>query len=178
VAEREKDIRYRSRTRAATSAIRETHDVRHNINTLWHRLPQGLCDTPKRRFLYAYACVTTMDIAQLFYRPAERQGNCKDYEFSRGTMEERSARRLADAEATLEVAPWLAPMRPELGARTFDVVGDCARDASVRRATSQAATGAARAIDHLLAWEGATAIAGFFAFSQLRNPLPLCWQEV
>jgi NTE family protein len=133
VAEREKDIRYSSRTRAATSAIRETHDVRHNINTLWDKLPQDLRDTPEGRFLYAYGCVTTMDIAQLIYRPAESQGNSKDYEFSRGTMEERWAQGLADAEATLEAAPWLAPMPPELGARTFDVVGDRARDAARKK---------------------------------------------
>jgi NTE family protein len=127
VAEREKDIRYSSRTRAATSTIRETHDVRHNINTLWEKLPQELRDTPEGRFLYNYGCVTTMDIAQLIYRPAESQGNSKDYEFSRGTMEERWAQGLQDAQATLAAAPWLAPMPAELGARTFDVVGERVR---------------------------------------------------
>ncbi len=40
VSERDKDIRYSSRTRAATDAIRQIHDVRHNINTLWEKLPE------------------------------------------------------------------------------------------------------------------------------------------
>ncbi|NKC31452.1 DUF3734 domain-containing protein [Falsiroseomonas selenitidurans] len=127
VTEREKDIRYSSRTRAATGIMRETHDVRHNINTLWDKLPQELRDTPEGRFLYNYGCVTTMDIAQLIYRPAEEQGSAKDYEFSRGTMLQRWAQGRADAEATLAASPWLAAMPPELGARTFDVAGDLQR---------------------------------------------------
>jgi NTE family protein len=129
VAEREKDIRYSSRTRAATDVIRQTHDVRHNINTLWEKLPAALRDTPEGRFLYDYGCVTTMDIAQLIYRPAEGQGSSKDYEFSRATMRERWAQGFADAQVTLEASPWLAPMPAELGARTFDVTGEAMRAA-------------------------------------------------
>ncbi|WP_439549534.1 DUF3734 domain-containing protein [Falsiroseomonas sp.] len=123
VAEREKDIRYSSRTRAATDTVRAMHDVRHNINTLWDKLPPELRDTPEGRFLYDFGCVTTMDIAQIIYRPAESQGQSKDYEFSRGTMRERWAQGLSDATATLVASPWLAPMPHELGARTFDVLG-------------------------------------------------------
>jgi len=123
VSEREKDIRYSSRTRAATDTMRAMHDVRHNINTLWDKLPQELRDTPEGRFLYNFGCVTTMDIAQLIYRPAQSQGEAKTYEFSRATMEERWAQGRADAQATLAASPWLAPMPPELGARTFDVLG-------------------------------------------------------
>ncbi len=124
VAEREKDIRYSSRTRAATEAIRTSHDLRHNINLLWDKLPPELRNTPEARFLYNYGCVTTMDIAQLIYRPVEGQGHTKDYEFSSATMEERWAQGHADATATLVASPWLAPMPHELGARTFDVVLD------------------------------------------------------
>jgi NTE family protein len=122
-AEREKDIRYSSRTRAATDAAREIHDVRHNINTLWDKLPDELRDSPEGRFLYNFSCVTTMDIAQIIYRPTDSQGQSKDYEFSRATMEERWAQGLADAAATLKASPWLEPAPPELGARTFDVLG-------------------------------------------------------
>ena len=124
VAERDKDIRYSSRTRAATDSIRQIHDVRHNINALWDQLPEALRATPEAQFLYNFGCVTTMDIAQLIYRPVEGQGHSKDYEFSRGTMAERWAQGRVDAEATLAAAPWLAPMPAELGARTFDVLGE------------------------------------------------------
>ena len=122
VNEREKDIRYSSRTRAATDTLRLMHDVRHNINNLWDQLPENLRATPEAKFLYNFGCVTTMDIVQLIYRPADTQGYSKDYEFSRATMRSRWAQGLSDAQTTLLASPWLAPMPPEVGARTFDVL--------------------------------------------------------
>ncbi|SHN69721.1 DUF3734 domain-containing protein [Bradyrhizobium erythrophlei] len=124
VTERDKDIRYSSRTRAATDMLRHMHDVRHNINGLWDQLPEHLRQTPEAKFLYNFGCVTTMDIVQLIYRPTDNQGHSKDYEFSRATMKARWAQGLADARATLLASPWLAPMPPEIGARTFDVLRD------------------------------------------------------
>lgn len=121
VAEREKDIRFSSRTRAATDMLRNAHDVRHNINALFEMLPEALRATPEAQFLYAYGCVTTMDIVQLIYRPTDPQGEAKDYEFSRLTMEERWAAGRADAAAALAASPWLAPIPAEVGARTFDL---------------------------------------------------------
>ena len=91
VTERDKDIRYSSRTRAGTELFRRMHDVRHNINTLWDKLPEALRDTPEGKFLYNFGCVTTMDVVQLIYRPHEPQGAYKDFEFSRATMRARWA---------------------------------------------------------------------------------------
>jgi NTE family protein len=124
VSEREKDIRYSSRTRASTNIFRTMHDVRHNINNLWERLPESLRDTPEAKFLYNFGCVTTMDIGELIYRPTDSQGHSKDYEFSRATMQERWAQGMFDARTTLLASPWLTPMPPEVGARTFDVLKD------------------------------------------------------
>jgi NTE family protein len=124
VCEREKDIRYSSRTRAITDIFRALHDVRHNINNLWEQLPESLRQTPEAIFLYNFGCVTTMDIVELIYRPTDPQGHSKDYEFSRATMRMRWAQGLSDARTTLLASPWLAPMPPEVGARTFDVLRD------------------------------------------------------
>ena len=124
VTEREKDIRYSSRTRFATNMLRTAHDVRHAINALWAHLPDALRETHEAKFLYEYGCVTTMDIVQLIYRPKATQGHAKDYEFSRRTMADRWEAGRMDAEVTLAAAPWLAPMPPDVGARTFDVLGD------------------------------------------------------
>jgi NTE family protein len=74
VSEREKDIRYSSRTRASTEIFRTMHDVRHNFNNLWDRLPASLRNTPEAKFLYNFGCVTTMDIVQLLYRPEDTSG--------------------------------------------------------------------------------------------------------
>jgi len=124
VGEREKDIRYSSKTRAITDLFHAIHDVRHNINSLWNQLPDRLRDTPEAKFLYNFGCVTTMDIVELIYRPSGPQGPMKDYEFSRATMRRRWDQGLSDAQTTLLASPWLAPMPPEVGARTFDVLKD------------------------------------------------------
>jgi NTE family protein len=122
VNEREKDIRYSSRTRAMTDLFRLIHDVRHNINDLWDMLPEELRNTREAKYLYEFGCVTTMDIVELIYRPTDPQGHSKDYEFSRTTMRARWGQGLSDARTTLVASPWLAPMPPEIGARTFDVL--------------------------------------------------------
>ncbi len=124
VSEREKDIRYSSRTRVSTDAFREKHEVRHAINELHKILPEDVAKTEQARRLYAFGCVTEMDIVQLIYRPLEPQGASKDYEFSRGTMNARWEQGMSDASATLSAAPWLAAKPGEVGVRVFDVMHD------------------------------------------------------
>jgi len=121
VSEREKDIRYASRTRMNTDIFAEKHEVRHAINDLIELLPPELAATPEAKRLYRMGCVTQMDIVQLIYRPTDAQGSQKDYEFSRATMRQRWDQGLADAEQTLTVAPWQAPKAKETGVRVFDV---------------------------------------------------------
>jgi NTE family protein len=124
VNEREKDVRYSSRTMFTTDSLREKHDVRHAINELHKLLPPELANTEQAKQLYAHGCVTVMDIVQLIYRPIEPQGALKDFEFSRSTMEARWQQGFADAHSTLSVSPWLTPMPRELGVRVFDVPHD------------------------------------------------------
>jgi NTE family protein len=121
VGERDKDIRYSSRTRAVTDRLRREHDLRHSMNILWEKLPNDLRSGPEAAMLDKFRCVTTMDIVELIYRPEHALGQSKDYEFDRLTMEYRWAQGLSDAEETLMAAPWLEPMSPEVGARTFDL---------------------------------------------------------
>jgi NTE family protein len=133
VGERDKDIRYSSRTRAVTDTLRRQHDLRHSINMLWEKLPDDLRSGAETALLDEFRCVTTMDIVELIYRPEHALGQSKDYEFDRLTMETRWAQGLSDARETLMAAPWLEPMPPEVGARTFDVrakgpIGDTSKD--------------------------------------------------
>ncbi len=121
VAEREKDIRFASRTRMNTDIFGDKHEVRHAINDLIALLPPELANTPQARRLYQLGCVTQMDIVQMIYRPMVPQGFQKDYEFSRATMTRRWDQGLADAQVTLQEAPWLAPRDHEVGVRVFDV---------------------------------------------------------
>jgi NTE family protein len=124
VHEREKDIRYSSRTMMSTNSLREKHDVRHAINELHKLLPADLANTEQAKRLYEHGCVTHMDIVQLIYRPIEPQGALKDFEFSRSTMEARWQQGVSDARSTLDVSPWIAPMPRDIGVRVFDVIHD------------------------------------------------------
>ena len=124
VSEREKDIRYSSRTRISTDAFQQEHELRHAINELHKMLPEALATTDQAKRLYALGCVTEMDIVQLIYRPFDPQGASKDYEFSRGTMNARWQQGMSDAMTTLRAAPWLVPKAREECVRVFDVMHD------------------------------------------------------
>ena len=124
VAEREKDIRYASRTRTATQAFQQLHDIRSRAHDLWQVLPPAIRKLKEAQFLEELGCVTEMDIVQLIYRPFEPQGSAKDYEFSRGTMLERWEQGRSDAEVTLNASPWLEPLKQNIGTRVFDVLHD------------------------------------------------------
>jgi NTE family protein len=52
VAERDKDIRYSSRTQISSNAFRDRHDVRHAINELHKLLPADLLATEQAKRLY------------------------------------------------------------------------------------------------------------------------------
>jgi NTE family protein len=122
VIERDKDIRYSSRTQTSSDAFRDRHDVRHAINELHKLLPPDLANTKQAKRLYEYGCVTEMDIVQLVYCPIGPQGASKDYEFSRSLMELRWQQGISDARTALHASPWLAPTPKELGVRVFDMM--------------------------------------------------------
>jgi NTE family protein len=121
VSEREKDIRYSSRTRMGVETFRYAHTLRRNIATLLAKLPDTLKNEPEVEFLTGVACQTRMDIVELIYCPAAIQGPSKDYEFLRAAMLRRWTQGLSDASAALASEPWLEPAPAEVAVRTFDV---------------------------------------------------------
>jgi NTE family protein len=120
VCEREKDIRYSNRIRAITDLFRTMHDVRQNINSFWDQLPENLRSAPEAKFLYDFGCVTTMDIVEFIYRPTD-SGPLQGLRVQPNDARARWAEGLSDARTALLASPWLAPLPPEIGARTFDV---------------------------------------------------------
>lgn len=122
VAEREKDIRFSSRTRTGTTDAQRRQNMRRQIMAFLEKLPAGLRDDAVAQYFRAHACPARIDVVQLIYRPVEPQGSQKDFQFDRGTIERRWDEGRADAEATLQAAPWKAPPAPEEGLRTFDVL--------------------------------------------------------
>jgi NTE family protein len=121
VGEREKDIRFSSRTRTGTNDAGEAQNRRRQLNAFLDRLPDHLADDPVAQQLRAYASSALIDVVQMIYRPRQPQGAMKDFQFDRGTMERRWARGLSDARVSLEAKPWTAPVEEHVGFRTFDL---------------------------------------------------------
>jgi NTE family protein len=120
VAEREKDIRYSSRTRSNTSRAAERQALQGRIQAFLERLPDELAEDPIARHLRELGSPAAVDIVHLIYRPTVPQGSAKDYEFSRGTMRQRWQQGRADTGDTLEAAPWRNAPGPFETMRVFD----------------------------------------------------------
>ena len=128
VTERDKDIRYSSRTRSATDQEKRRQDLRRRVAAFIERLPPDLHADPVTEFLHDFACPAQIDVVHLIYRPERPQGGQKDFQFDRLTAEQRWEAGLQDANRALHAAPWRAPHPHELGMRTFDINAEHAAD--------------------------------------------------
>ena len=109
VAEREKDIRFSSRTRAVTDMLRERHETHRRVRALAAMLPAAQRDAPQVRRWLAETQDGTIDLVHLIHRRKGTETQSKDYEFSRASMREHwqagrddmahSLQRLASAGA-------------------------------------------------------------------------------
>jgi NTE family protein len=111
VAERAKEIQYSSRTRAATDSFRRMQRLRAAYNELLALLPPELAAARRDQLLARKSDLAVYNIVHLIYRSPGYEGQSKDYEFSRVTMEEHWAAGRRDAETTLAHREVL--MRPE-----------------------------------------------------------------
>ncbi len=88
VATRQKEIQYSSRTRAFTDYFKHVNKLRNMLATLLEELPEELKQKDEVKFLSSVADRHAANIVQLIYRPKGYEGDSKDYEFSRRSMEE------------------------------------------------------------------------------------------
>ncbi|WP_293905057.1 patatin-like phospholipase family protein [Phenylobacterium sp.] len=122
-AEREKDIRFSSRTRLNTDLAKQLHNTKAALQHLLDALPPELAAVEGVPLLRAFAQESSIAIVQLIYRSKLYEGNSKDYEFSRVTMQEHWAAGLADVRQTLKDPAWLGhPL--ESGIVTYDLTTD------------------------------------------------------
>jgi NTE family protein len=119
-SEREKDIRYSSRTRLNTTYELRRQATLQAARRLVARLPAHLRDDPDAKMLAALPSETSVDVVHLIYRSKHYESQSKDYEFSRASMLEHWAAGLADTQATLEDPRWLGRDRRGEGVRVFD----------------------------------------------------------
>jgi NTE family protein len=101
VAVRMKEIQYSSRTRAATDQFRSTQRMRAAVNELLAQMPEKLKALPEAKLLVETASTAVYGIAQLIYHPEAYEGQAKDFEFSRRTMEQHWRAGHRDAVKTL-----------------------------------------------------------------------------
>lgn len=122
VADREKEIRYSSRTRALTDMLRERHEMRRSLRELAALLPPARrADERVVRLLHALgadAVDPTVTLVHLIHRHARSETQARDYEFSRTSMQEHWDAGRADMAHSLRS---LAHARREVEPGTFRV---------------------------------------------------------
>ena len=117
---RAKEIRFSSRTRAATDRYKDAQKLRIAFAALLERLPDELRGLPEVALLAAEASDKVCTIVQLIYRAKKYEGSAKDYEFSRRTMEEHWLAGYRDTVHSLSHPELFEPPDRQEGVRTFD----------------------------------------------------------
>ena len=121
---RQKEIRYSSRTRLATNQFKKKQIFRRAAAQLLAKIPKELLQTPEAGMLALEADEKVYNLIQLIYRAKNYEGNSKDYEFSRRTMEEHWRSGYNDAVRTLRHPEVLQRPQGLDGVFTFDFAVD------------------------------------------------------
>lgn len=106
VAEREKEIRFSSRTRMNTAVAQENQRLREAAQRLLQKLPEGLRNDPDAMELLKAAPQPANTLVHLIKRPTAYDNQSKDYEFSRISIEESWQAGLRDVAKTLNHPSW------------------------------------------------------------------------
>jgi NTE family protein len=124
VMTREKEIRYSSRTRAATDQFKHIQRLHAAAAGLLEKLPDDLKNSPEAQLLRPAVDRKVYNIVQLIYRAKNYEGHSKDYEFSRAGMEEHWRAGYHDARRTLRHREVLQRPTNHEGVFTFDLAVD------------------------------------------------------
>ena len=124
VTEREKDIRFSSRTRLNTTAELNWQVVAQAAKRLINKLPAALQDDPDVLALAGLGCQQAVDVVHLIYRSKHYESQAKDYEFSRLSMREHWDSGRADMAHTLHDPRWVHRLPSTTGVRVFDLTVD------------------------------------------------------
>lgn len=122
-AEREKDIRFSSRTRMNTDVNKKIHNARRAWRDLFAKLPDELKNDPLAHALNDAAKENTVTVVHLIYRRKNYQTSSKDYDFSHFGMLEHWSAGTRDVDCSMTHPKWLD--RPQSGETmaTYDLTG-------------------------------------------------------
>ena len=123
-AEREKDIRFSSRTRLNTDKNRQLHNARKAVRNLIAKLPEDLQHDASVEFLRKAAKENTVTVVHLIYKSKNYESSSKDYDFSHLAMVEHWEAGVRDVHLSMRRKEWLE--RPQSGETmvTYDLTGD------------------------------------------------------
>jgi NTE family protein len=121
-AEREKDIRFSSRTRLNTDMSLKAHQIRTALRRLMDSLPPEFRDYPEYRELDAFTKENAITVVHFINRRRKSDSHTKDYEFSRTTMREHWTDGIKDVRTSLHHREWIARRLPKFGVAVFDLV--------------------------------------------------------
>ena len=123
-AEREKDIRYSSRTRMTTDKNRQIHNARKAVRDLIEKLPDHLKDDPSAVYLREAARESTVTVVHLIYRSKNYETSSKDYDFSHVAMLEHWESGARDVHRSMECRDRLERQQSDETMVTYDFSGD------------------------------------------------------
>jgi len=132
IGQREKEIRYSSRTRFNTDVFREMQTIRRAIRHLRAMVPQQFENDPDWQFLDSVSCNAAVTIVLLIHRRAAYWTQSNDYEFSRYSMEEHWQAGRDDVERTLNHPDFKNRTRPEEGVKVLDLTRELDTDPKER----------------------------------------------
>jgi len=123
-AEREKDIRFSSRTRLNTDKNKQLHNTRKALRELIGKLPDYLMNDPSVEILCEAARENTVTVVHLIYRSKNYESSSKDYDFSHIGMVEHWGAGERDVHLSMRHKDWLE--RPQSGESMmiYDLAGD------------------------------------------------------
>jgi NTE family protein len=124
ITQREKDIRYSSRTRLNTDVFRELQTMRRVIRSLEEKLPDEIKSSADWRLLSSLGCDAAITIVHLIHRRAAYSTQSNDYEFSRFTIDEHWRDGRDDVTRTLRHPAWINRERPTSGVKVLDLTKD------------------------------------------------------
>jgi NTE family protein len=121
VSEREKDIRYSSRTRLNTDVARHEQALRRATHRLLQKLPASLRDDPDVDLLRNGSCNAAITIVHLIHRRKDYFTQSKDFEFSRHSIEEHWKAGGDDVRRTFRDKSWQNRSKPAAEITVFDL---------------------------------------------------------